>query len=405
VRVVRAITTAIASAAVVTLLSGCILDAERREVEELTDEQANAQFYTLPSDLSPGEPGEIIRSKPIDSAPAGTRAWRVIYHSRDRAGTDIPVSATVIVPDLPAPEGGRIVVAWAHPTTGAAQQCAPSLASNPFLYVEGMDALLADGYAVVSTDYPGMGVAGESSYLLGVTESNSVLDSVRAARNLTEISLSDRVLLWGHSQGGQAALFAAQRAGDYAPELTIEAVAVAAPAADLTELLSDDITDLAGVTITSYAVVAYEAAYAERYPEGTLQAILTPEGTVGTPKMAALCLLTQNKEIHAIADPLVGNYVTSDPATTEPWRSLLTENSAGGAPISVPIFVGQGLADTLVIPAATEGYVGRLCAAGEHVRFEKYPGVTHALAAFASLPELVPWFAEVVAGNPGRSDC
>jgi len=387
------------------MLSGCILDDERRSVDELVDEQTNAEFYALPSDLPAGDPGEIIKSKPIDSAPAGTRAWRVIYHSRDLAGADIPVSATVIVPDLPAPSGGRIVVAWAHPTTGAAQQCAPSLGKNPFLYVEGMDQLLADGYAVVSTDYAGMGVAGESSYLIGVTESNSVLDSVRAARLLPDISLSDRVLLWGHSQGGQAALFAAQRARQYAPELTVEAVAVAAPAADLTQLISDDISDLSGVTISSYAFAAYGTVYADRYPVAQLQAILTPAGVAATPQMAALCLLSQNKEIHAIADPLVGGYVTSDPGTTEPWKTLLTENSAGGESIGVPIFVGQGLADTLVVPATTESYVSRICAAGEHVRFEKYSGVSHALAAFASLPDVIPWFAEIVAGDKGRTDC
>lgn len=391
--------------ALVLLLSGCILDQERHVDEELTDEQSNAAFYTVPADVAAGEPGELIRTKPIDSAPAGTRAWRIIYHSRDLAGADIPVSATVIVPDLPAPAGGRIVVAWAHPTTGAAQKCAPSLGANPFLYVEGMDLLLADGYAVVSADYPGMGVAGDSSYLIGVTESNSVLDSVRAARLLPDISLSDRVLLWGHSQGGQAALFAAQRAPEYAPELDVEAVAVAAPAADLTQLISDDISDLSGVTISSYAFTAYDTVYSDRYPIEDLQAILTPAGVTATPQMSALCLLSQNKEIHAIADPLVGGYVTSDPGSTEPWKTLLTENSAGGESIGIPIFVGQGLADTLVVPSATERYVARICAAGERVRFEKYPGVSHGLAAFASLPDVIPWFAEVVAGNPGRTDC
>ena len=289
------------------------------------------------------------------------------------------MSATVIVPDLPAPSGGRIVVAWAHPTTGSAQQCAPSLGKNPFLYVEGMDQLLADGYAVVSTDYAGMGVAGESSYLIGVTESNSVLDSVRAARLLPDISLSDRVLLWGHSQGGQAALFAAQRARQYAPELTVEAVAVAAPAADLTQLISDDISDLSGVTISSYAFAAYGTVYADRYPVAQLQAILTPAGVAATPQMAALCLLSQNKEIHAIADPR-GRVRHERPRTTEPWKTLLTENSAGGESIGVPIFVGQGLADTLVVPATTESYVSA-SAAGEHVRLRSTGRL--ALAAFA----------------------
>lgn len=107
--------------------------------------------------------------------------------------------------------------------------------------------------------------------------------------------------------------------------------------------------------------------------------------------MAALCLLTQNDEIHAIADPLVGGYVRSDPATTEPWQTMLQENSAGNSPVRVPVFVGQGEADELVLPSATEDYVKLLCTQNAEVTFHRYPGVTHGLAAYASLPDLLLW--------------
>lgn len=394
-----------AAVALVTLLSGCIFDAERRVDEGLVDEYTDASFYELPATIAPGDPGELIRTKEIASAPAGTRAWRVIYHSRDMAGSDIPVSAIVIVPDTPAPKDGRTVVSWAHPTTGAAQKCGPSLDLNPFLLIEGMDELLLAGYAVVATDYQGMSVAGPSSYLLGVTEGNNVLDAVRAGRNLEEAHLGDDVLLWGHSQGGQAALFAAQQAPTYAPELTLKGVAVAAPAADLSVLMSDDIVNLSGVTIASLAIPAFTAAYADRYSEAEMHAILSPEGLAATPAMAELCLLSETKELHAIADPLVGHYVTSDPSTTEPWATLLKENSAGGSPIGVPIFVAQGIADALVVPASTEGYVKNLCAAGEDVTFETYDGITHALIADVATPKVLDFFAEVMKGTRSPKSC
>jgi hypothetical protein len=115
--------------------------------------------------------------------------------------------------------------------------------------------------------------------------------------------------------------------------------------------------------------------------------------------MAALCLLTQAKEIHAIADPLVGRYVSSDPATTEPWQTLLRENSAGGQPINVPVYVGQGLADKLVVPSATADYVKLLCSRNTAVTSQTFPDVTHALAAYASLPTVVGWFATVESGE------
>ena len=382
-------------------LGGCVLDAERREGGELVDEMTDAEFYALPDDLPAGSPGELIRSKTIDSAPAGTRAWRVIYHSTDMAGADIPVAGLVIVPDLPAAKEGRTVVSWAHPTTGSAQKCGPSLAVDPFELIEGMANLLAQGYAVVATDYQGMTIAGPSSYLLGVTEGNNVLDAVRAGRNLPEVSLSSHVLLWGHSQGGQAALFAAQQARAYAPELDVRAVAVAAPAASLTALLSDDIIDVSGVTIASLAIPAMIAAYRDTYDEAELWSILTPAGQAAAPKVQELCLLTDTAKIHEITGPLVGGFVTSDPSTTEPWKTILTENSAGGSPLGVPVYIAQGLDDELVIPTATADYVKTLCAAGEKVQFDEFTGVTHATVALTAIPSVLSFFS--AAEKP--SDC
>ena len=389
-----------AIAAVVAVIgTAVVVDVHRRQAGEAADQLTNAAFYTLPATLPAGEPGEIIRSEEISSAPFGTTAWRVIYHSRDLAGRDIPVSGVVIVPNGPAPAGGRTVLAWAHPTTGSAQNCAPSLGKNPFEVIEGLHMMLAAGFAVAATDYPGMGVAGESAYLLGVPESNSVLDSVRAAQNIADAHAGANVILWGHSQGGQAALFAAERATQYAPELHVKGVAVAAPAADLRALMTANLDDISGVTITSYAVPAYETAYASRPDASQIDDILTPAGAAATPSMNSFCLLTQTAKIHAIATPLIGKYVTSDPSTTEPWQTLLAENSAGGSPINVPIFVGQGLSDKLVDPAASGEFVAGLCAKGEHVSYLAYPGIDHALAAYASLPALALWLAAVGAGQ------
>lgn len=397
--------TLIVVAAVTIVLALLAADAVRRVVEGAAEQATDAPFYVPPASLPSAPPGTIIRSEPIQSAPEGTNAWRVLYHSRDLAGDDIAVSGVVVAPEGPAPEGGRTVVSWAHPTTGAAAKCAPSLARDPFELIEGLHELLAAGFAIAATDYPGLGVDGASSYLLGIPESNSVLDAARAARALPGSGASDRLLLWGHSQGGQAALFAAERAAEYAPELKLEAVAVAAPAANLNALMTDDIVNLSGTTIASLAIPAYEAAYADRYSKAEIDAILTPAGAAATPQMAALCLLTEADQIHAIADPLVGKYVTADPATTEPWQTLLKENSAGTQPITVPVFVGQGLADELVVPAATEGYVTLICSQGANVTFHTFPDITHALAADASIPELIPWLTAVNSGNTPRNTC
>ena len=187
------------------------------------------------------------------------------------------LSGIVVAPDSPAPAAGRAVVGWGHPTTGAAASCAPSNGVDPYLLVEGLPDLIRAGYVVVAPDYPGMGVPAPSSYLIGTSESRSLLDAVRAARELPTGATTTTVL-WGHSQGGHAVLFAALQAGTYAPELTVRA-ALAAPAADLGTLLDDDIGDVSGVTIGSYAFAAYQQAYAAQYPglEGRPASSRTPE--------------------------------------------------------------------------------------------------------------------------------
>ena len=243
------------------LLAGCSVETDRRIGDGIAEEKTDAEFYALPDPVPTGKPGTIERIETLPSAPAGSKAWRVLYHTTDLSGADRIVSASIIAPDSPAPAGGRPVVGWAHPTTGAVARCAPSNGIDPFDLIEGMTELLHAGYVVAAADYPGMGVEGQSSYLVGVTEANSVLDSIRAARNLPDTGAGTDVILWGHSQGGQAALFAGQQIKSYAPELTLRAVGVLAPATELVTLLDDHISDASGVTIGSLAFAAYVDVY------------------------------------------------------------------------------------------------------------------------------------------------
>ncbi len=99
------------------------------------------------------------------------------------------------------------------------------------------EAVVQQGWAVVVTDYAGLGTAGPHPYLIGEGEARSVLDATRAARQLDDISLSTETVVWGHSQGGHAALWTGQLAPTYAPDVGVIAVAAMAPAANLPALI------------------------------------------------------------------------------------------------------------------------------------------------------------------------
>jgi len=199
-----------------------------------------AQSFPYDEPVGVGAPGTIISDEPMPG-PEGAETWRVLYRSTDPNGVPVAVSGIVMIPHGAAPAGGRSIVAWAHPTSGVVPKCAPSLANFFVRQVQGLQDMIARGYIVAATDYPGLGTPGPHPYMIGVSEARAVIDSVRAARALAGADAGNRFAVWGHSQGGQAALFTGLIAGTYAPELHLVGVAAAAPPTDLKALLMDDI--------------------------------------------------------------------------------------------------------------------------------------------------------------------
>lgn len=396
----RVVLAAIATGCLAVTLGGCSF-AERM-IEDEVEAPSIEGFYELSDeDTEPGAPGALLRSQEIAGAPEGASAWRVIYHTTDQAGEPVLASGLVVAPSGAAPEGGRPVVAWGHPTTGTAPACAPSRWTDPFLLMEGLSDLLDRGFVVAATDYVGSGVDGPNSYLVGETAATAVLDSVRAAQEL-DTGASGDLVTWGHSQGGQAALFAASDASSYAPELTVRGVAVAAPAADLPKLLDAHLDDISGVTIGAYAFAAYAEVYGPSTPDATLESILTPAGAAAVPAMNELCLATQGSELHDLARPLIGGFMTSDPRTTEPWATLLAENVPDSVPANLPVFVAQGLADELIAPAETKAYADGLAANGNPVEYVEYPDIDHGTVGYRAVPRLLEWLdALAVPGATG----
>jgi pimeloyl-ACP methyl ester carboxylesterase len=378
-------------AAVLALL-GAVTAAEAwRFVGDGIERGGVDAFYASPEGAVPDDPGSLIRSDELLGTPFASRAWRIMYTSTTTDGDPVVVTGVVITPFGIAPSDGRTVLAWSHPTTGAARGCAPSYGFDPFSGIEGLRLFLARGYTVVATDYAGMGVDGPDSYLVGGTEGRNVLDAVRAARSIGATQAGADVVLWGHSQGGQAALFAAEQAADYAPELDIEAVAVAAPAADLGGLMGAHLDDISGVTIGAYAFTAYAETYGDSVPGAQLADILTPEAQRIVPQMNELCLLPDLDRLHEIGEPLVGDFTIADPTRTEPWQSLFAENSAGQTAFDAPLFVAQGLSDQLIPHEITADFVAHEKSLGIDVTEHTIGIATHSTIAYLTLPALMLW--------------
>lgn len=360
-------------------------------------------FYDPPDDV-PGAPGQLLRSEPFssDEIPAGASAWKILYTTTSDEGHPAIASGLVIAPTSTAPSP---VVAWAHGTTGVAAACAPSVLDSGLdagaMFLQ--DTVIAAGWAIVATDYIGVGTAGQHPYLIGQGEGRSVLDAVRAAREVTEAHLADQTVVWGHSQGGHAALWAGMLEATYAPELELAGVAALAPAGNLPAFV-DTMDDVTGAELfASYIVDAYTA----NYDDVIYDDLVRPGARIIVREMAQRCLAEPGILVSALTALSLDQPIWANDLSGGSLLTRLEENVPSG-PIDAPLLVAQGGDDGLVTPSAQDAYVGARCADGYALDYRTYEGRGHVPLVEPDsplVPDLLAWTADRFAGEPATDTC
>lgn len=362
-------------------------------------------FYDEPDEV-PAEPGVLLRSEPFtsDEIPDGAQAWRILYTTTEDDDTPAVASGLVIVPDERDPDGAP-VVAWAHGTTGASPGCAPSVLPGGLaagaMFVQ--DQVLAQGWAIVATDYVGLGTQGPHLYLVGEAAGRAVLDAIRAAHALEEAGLGDQTVVWGHSQGGAAALWTGQLASAYAPELDIDGVVALAPASNPPALLDNLANVTGGDLFASYVIAGYVAAY----PDVTTREYVRPAARPIVAEMSQRCLADRGTLVSILQTLLLDKPVWTGDPDRGALHDRLVENVPSGE-IDAPLLLGQGEADSLVVPSAQEEYVDARCAAGYAVDYRTYPGLDHVPLVEPESPavaDAIAWTQQRLAGDPPSDTC
>src|SRR5436305_7322287 len=120
------------------------------------------KFYS-PSKVPSGPHGTLIWERPMTRGESlkGAKNYLVDYEQIGVHGAIVPVSGMVAIPTGTVPKGGWPVITWAHGTTGIADLCAPSRlpAGTGGLNIPMLESWIKAGYAVVRTDYEGLGGA------------------------------------------------------------------------------------------------------------------------------------------------------------------------------------------------------------------------------------------------------
>ena len=380
--------------------------------------------YEAPHPLPPGKHGDLIWATEIKAEITGARAWKILYHSTDIHDVAVPVSGMVIAPVGAAPANGRPVVSWAHGTTGIARNCAPSMVDNPakdatfYMLPEGCDSMnsgvpgltqmIAAGYVVVATDYNGLGAPGFHQYMIGPTAGRNVLDAAVAAQHIPQAGSGKRLVVLGWSQGGQAAVWAAQLA-DYVSGLAeVLGAAALAPVNALEQIkiqnqMIAEGKKLPGITSAETIMAWY--AMAVTFRELQLSDVLTPFG-IDFIKESAKCQCSHHMGASLVyMQSWKGTATRPDPQNRDAWLKRIEQMALGNVSAQAPIAIYQGDDDPEIFPAATEAYVKKACASGTTISYSHYADTDHLRISERARPDFLSWIADRFAGKPAPSSC
>ena len=357
-------------------------------------------FYTAPVTGNPQQPGTLVRAEAATdlALPAGVMATRILYHTRTANDEDALSSGVVLVPYGQAPDGGWPLLAWSHGTSGVATKCAPSLMSSLFYNWEGLYEYVMLGYAVVATDYAGLGTAGRHAYLDMLSNATDVVNSIPAAHAAVP-GLSQRWLAIGHSQGGLAALGVAQLEGRIKDANFLGTVALAG-ASDLGDALASVMQVQLPVLngLIGFWIYGVKSVYPEFDPNEVL-----------TDKAYAIYATSVEEGCSAASGAFAaiptGDVLRPGWRTNEYVRRFLERNRPGSQPTYGPLFLVSGGDDILFTQTAGRKIVERICAAGGHVQRKVYPRLGHDPVVYGSLKGQMDWIAARFAGQSAPNDC
>ncbi|MFW1841780.1 alpha/beta fold hydrolase [Acinetobacter pittii] len=332
----------------------------------------------------------VVKVEAYTSTNLGTVAAEssiLTYKMLGQSGQEVQATSLVFTPNTPPPVGGWPIVVWAHGTTGVADACAPSKAALADSTKDLISKLLAAGYVVVAPDYEGLGTPGIHPFLNVKSEAFSITDAVVAARNyLSQRNLltSKKWLTIGHSQGGHAALGAAQYASR--AQLDYKGTVAVAPASNLGGILVDGETQVANapidIKIATYAQLDTYTALVTAGIRNTQPAFNYSQ--VFTSQISSIAAQAEN----LCSGPLYGafyegmsNYAKDHNGTLDGFtrtqpnfmavqlvKTFLDKDSQPlQVKVTTPIIIYQGVADTTVPKVATDILISNATVVGTKI--------------------------------------
>ena len=350
------------------------------------------QFYDTPQPLPSGSPGELIRSESFEeyNLPEDVNAIRILYHSRSATGEDVASSGVILYPEEEQPPaGGWPVIAWAHPWTGVARDCAPSL-DRDLQRGSFLAMYVRLGYAVVATDYTGLGTNLRAAFANAQANAGDVIHSIAAARKALP-QLGSRWIAMGTGEGAAAAMAVAEAEHGMRDAGYLGSIAVSG-LADLQDVYDhSDVLPYEAPLFLAYGIQTAE-------PQFNPADILSDKGLrlyAGIDKTCNEAETGRGISTAAVVKP--------DWERNQYVQNYFSRTRVGLKPADAPLLVISGETE----PARGEAakVVGRLCKQGDRVDFETYPESDPSSVIGDSVRDQIGWVQARFANKPARSNC
>ncbi len=348
------------------------------------------KFYDTPSPLPRGKPGDLIRSREFDEyrLPLHVLATRILYYSRAASGDLVAASGVVLFPDGKPPAGGWPVIAWAHALTGVARVCAPSLSRN---LVDGtfLSMYANLGYAVVATDFTGLGTNFPNAFADAQSNAWNVIDAMAAARHAVP-GLGSRWIAMGIGEGAMASVRAAElehreRDTNFLGSIAISQIA--------------DLEDQFRVGTPPSPDLALLLAHGIK----TIDPQFKPEDILSAPAMPLYA-----KENQECAVPEAGKLPLA--ATLKPnWQSnkfvqeYFNRNRLGTMAAGAPVLVVSGEEGAAMVN--TMKVIHRLCGQGDRVYLQRYAEGNPGSVIGDSVRDQMAWIQDRFANRSAQTNC
>ncbi|KAL4788735.1 Alpha/Beta hydrolase protein [Aspergillus venezuelensis] len=397
--------------------SVCQADLKEHNTADLAifDTPFDFDFYATASNFSFSSPGDLLKLKALNGTalniPAGVSVYKIQYTSQDVGGTIVPATAFLAVPFARRNNPYRLV-AYAHGTTGVFRGCAPSSSSYLFDY-DSWSPLLLAGYAVVATDYAGLGNNMTAhKYISSAANANDVYWSVTAAQNAFPSAFTPEWVSIGHSQGGGAVYKLSEhklvqgRRSAYLGGVSI------APITKIYDSLLQALTTLgdgASGGYESYKVFGVLPSLVlgvqALFPNYTAPFLAEPmRQRLELAKIGQYCDVAISGLVADLSiNELIGNITATDVAVLQRFQEL--NAPAQGDSASKPLLLIQGEEDTIVFESMVESAYRDSCDAGNVVHLSLYPGLDHSATVGASAPEWLAFIEGLFEGTATLTKC